>query len=75
MGVLELLDEARLLDELKTTELELLELTGTLLLEELDTGTLLEELDTGTLLTLDEELLGTLELTWLEWHLATGPNR
>lgn len=57
MGVLELLDEARLLDELKTTELELLELTGTLLLE---------ELDTGTLLTLDEELLGTLELTWLE---------
>ena len=59
--MLELLeDDARLLEELATTELliELLELlTGALLLD---------ELDTGILLALDEELLATLELIWLE---------
>ena len=59
--MLELLeDDARLLEELATTELliELLELlTGALLLD---------ELDTGILLALDEELLATLELSWLE---------
>ena len=55
--MLELLeDDARLLEELATTELliELLELlTGALLLD---------ELDTGILLALDEELLATLGL-------------
>lgn len=69
-GALELLDEAMLLDELKTIEL-LLELLNELmyelelLLELLIGALLLDELETGTLL-LDNELLAMLELVSLD---------